>query len=82
MKHSLSTTKCFLKMQGSCFSHTPFWRISFLPWVSTMKSIANYSHVLWLMKENGYTEDSVAFQEFTDRINEIRQMKTQAVVTE
>lgn len=42
----------------------------------------NYSHVLWLMKENGYTEDSFAFHEFTDRINEVRQLKAQAAATE
>lgn len=45
-------------------------------------SITNYSHVLWLMKENGYTEDSFAFHEFTDRINEVRQLKAQAAATE
>jgi hypothetical protein len=46
------------------------------------ESITNYSHVLWLMKENGYTEDSFAFHEFTDRINEVRQLKVQAAATE
>ena len=46
------------------------------------ESITNYSHVLWLMKENGYTEDSFAFHEFTDRINEVRQLKAQAAATE
>lgn len=41
------------------------------------EAISNYSHVLWLMKENGYTEESLAFNEFVARINEVQQMKIQ-----
>lgn len=46
------------------------------------ESIVNYSHILWLLKENGYTEDSFAFHEFVDRINEVRQIKALASTTE
>lgn len=41
-------------------------------------AITNYSHVMWLMLENGYTKDSDAFQEFADRVNEVRQMQKDA----
>lgn len=41
-------------------------------------AITNYSHVMWLMLENGYTENSDAFREFADRINEVRQMQKHA----
>lgn len=41
-------------------------------------AITNYSHVMWLMLQNGYTESSDAFLEFADRINEVRQMQKDA----
>ena len=32
----------------------------------------SYAHVIWLMLENGYGEDSEAVQQFQRRIEEIR----------
>lgn len=37
-----------------------------------------YSHVIWLMLENGYAEDTQAVQEFVVRIQEVRQMAADA----
>lgn len=33
-----------------------------------------YSHIIWLMLENGYAEDSQVVQEFTARVQEVRQL--------
>ena len=38
-------------------------------------AITNYSHTIWLLLENGYTEDSSAVQEFTVRISDLQQMQ-------
>lgn len=40
------------------------------------EAITSYSHILWLLKENGYSKDSNAFHEFADRIDEIKQLKS------
>lgn len=33
-----------------------------------------YSHVIWLMLENGYEEDSQTVKEFSERVLEVRRM--------
>lgn len=38
-------------------------------------AITNYSHTIWLLLENGYTEDSAAVQEFAVKINELQQIQ-------
>lgn len=38
-------------------------------------AITNYSHVIWLMLENGYSEESETVQEFAARVAEVRQMQ-------
>lgn len=37
-----------------------------------------YSHIIWLMLENGYAEDSQIVQEFTVRVQEVRQIAADA----
>ena len=38
-------------------------------------AITNYSHVIWLMLENEYSEESETVQEFAARVAEVRQMQ-------
>ena len=38
-------------------------------------AITNYSHTIWLLLENGYTEDSDAVQEFAARINDLQKIQ-------
>ena len=40
-------------------------------------AVTNYSHILWLLLENGYAETSDTVQEFALRITEIKQMKAE-----
>ena len=38
-------------------------------------AITRYSHTIWLLLENGYTEDSSAVQEFAVKINDLQQIQ-------
>ena len=38
-------------------------------------AITSYSHTIWLLLENGYTEDSPAVQEFAVKINDLQQIQ-------
>ena len=38
-------------------------------------AITSYSHTIWLLLENGYTEDSSAVQEFAVKINDLLQVQ-------
>lgn len=42
-------------------------------------AITNYSHVIWLLLKNGYSEDSDSVQEFTARVAEIKQIQDSIV---
>lgn len=38
-------------------------------------AITSYSQTIWLLLENGYTEDSPAVQEFAVKINDLQQIQ-------